>query len=259
MVGQIYDKTLSEQQKRVAKTSDMRSQRRAMHDLLALKPGERVLDVGSGNGILVKEMLEIVCQSGEVSGIDGSDVMVAMASDIAPRGQFQQADATALPFDDEHFDAVTTSQLLCFIEDVNLALAEMFRVLKPGGRAVILDTDWGSLVWNCKNQALMDRVMAGLKSPYADDKLPRTLKRRLEETGFSDVKCTAHPIVSVEPDPDSYAEQMKGFIEPMLENSSRFSPEDAEEWRKDQTLMSEAGEYFFSLNRYLFSAKKPEP
>ena len=185
MSEQFYDEDKARQQERVAATPDMVAQRRVMLDLLDLKEGEHVLDVGSGNGIFAREILGTVAGSGHVCGIDSAEAMVAMATDLCPNGRFLQGDATDLPVEDLSFDVVTASQLLCFVSDIDKALSEMFRVLNPGGRLVILDSDWGSLVWNCRDQALMDRVVTMMTGPpYADAHVPRTLSRRLVATGF---------------------------------------------------------------------------
>ena len=179
MTEQFYDEDMARQQEKLASTPDMVAQRRIMLDLLGLKEGERVLDVGSGNGIFVREMLEIIGESGHVCGVDGAESMVNMASGLCPTGVFLKGNATDLPIEDSSYDVVTTSQLLCFVDDVGKAISEMFRVLKPGGRLVILDSDWGSLVWNCRNKELMDRVIKMLTGPYADAHVPRTLSRHL--------------------------------------------------------------------------------
>ena len=77
MSEQFYDEDKSRQQEKVAATPDMVAQRRAMLELLDLKEGEHVLDVGSGNGIFAREILETVTDSGHVCGIDSAEPMVA--------------------------------------------------------------------------------------------------------------------------------------------------------------------------------------
>jgi arsenite methyltransferase len=257
MTQQFYDEDMARQQEKLAATPDMLAQRRVMLDLLDLKEGEHVLDVGSGNGIFAREMLEIVSASGHVCGVDSAEPMVRMARGLCPNGRFLQGDATDLPVEDLSFDVVTASQLLCFVRDVDKALSEMFRVLKAGGRAMILDSDWGSLVWNCRNRALMNRVITMLTGPYADAHVPRTLSRRLVAVGFRITDRRAFSIVNWQPDPDSYSRQTMGFIKPMMAASDEFSENDWDAWDADQTATAEAGEYMFSLNRYIFTAAKP--
>jgi ubiquinone/menaquinone biosynthesis C-methylase UbiE len=257
MTEQFYDEDMARQQVKVAATPDMVAQRQVMLDLLDLKEGEQVLDVGSGNGIFAREMLETVTDSGHVCGVDSAEPMVGMATSLCPTGRFLQGDATELPVEDLSFDVVTASQVLCFVSDVDKALSEMFRALRPGGRLVILDTDWGSLVWNCRNQALMDRVIAMMTGVYSDAHIPRTLSRRLVATGFQITDQCAFSVLNWEPDADCYSRQLVGFIKPMMEASDDFTESDWDAWDADQTAAAEAGEYMFSLNRYIFTAIKP--
>ena len=185
MTDRYWSEDRAEEQAKAAATPEMVTQRRAMVDALALRKGERVLEVGSGNGVLAREMLEIVGASGHVCGVDSSGPMIESARAACPNGRFIEGDAIDLPVEDMSFDVVTASQLLCFIANVDKALSEMFRVLRHGGRLVILDSDWGSLVWNCRDRALMDRVIKLLTDIYADAHVPRTLSRRLTAAGFA--------------------------------------------------------------------------
>jgi arsenite methyltransferase len=257
MTQQFYNKDMARQQEKLAATPDMAGQRGALLEMLDVSEGQHVLDVGSGNGILVREMLEIVGPSGRVCGVDTSEPMVEMATAICPNGTFFKANATDLPFEDQSFDAVTASQLLCFVAEVDKALAEMFRVLRPGGRLVILDSDWGSLVWHTRHPSLMNRIIELLTGPYADAHIPRTLSRRLTKAGFCIKERTAFAIVNWEPAPDTYARQTAGFVESMMAASDAFTQEDWTTWSADQEAIAQAGEYLFSLNRYLFHAERP--
>lgn len=253
----FYDEDMARQQERLAATIDMKTQREIMLSLMNLKSGDKVLDVGSGNGIFAREMAEQVGDRGQVCGIDSSEPMIAMSRAMCPNGEFLQGDATDLPVEDARFDVVTASQLFCFVQDPERAVSEIFRVLKRGGRTVILDSDWASLVWNCQNQDLMDRVIMMFTEVYSDAHVPRTLSRRLVAAGFEITDRRTHTVLNWEPDPDSYSQQTVGFIKPMMQASDDFSGEDWEAWSADQHATAEAGDYFFSLNRYLFSAIKP--
>ena len=257
MEKQFYDEDMARQQEKLAATPDMMAQRRIMLKELRLKEGDHVLDVGSGNGIFAREILEIVGESGHVCGVDSAEPMVSMATALCPRSQFLQGDATDLPIEDSSFDVVTASQLLCFVSAVDRAISEMFRVLKPGGRLVILDSDWGSLVWNCGDRSLMDRVFRLMIGAYADAHVPRTLSRRLIAAGFQITSRRSFSVINWEPGEDTYVKQLMGFIGPMMEASDDFTKDDWETWSEDQKATAEAGEFMFSVNRYIFSTMKP--
>jgi ubiquinone/menaquinone biosynthesis C-methylase UbiE len=256
VVNDVYDEGLARQQEELAATADMVAQRKAMLSLLNLKTGDHVIDVGSGNGIFVRDVLEIVGFNGHACGIDISEIMVRLAQNICPDAVFIKGDATNLPVDDESYDVLTTSQLLCFVRDIPGALREFYRVLKPGGRMLILDTDWESLVWNCKNQALMSRAIELFTSPLVNLHTPRSLSRQISEAGFQSLDRHSFSVINWKRDPDSYSEQCAGFIRQMMESSPEFTQEDWESWDSDLQETDAAGEYLFSLNRFLFAAHK---
>ena len=123
-----------------------KARRARILDALGLTTGCRVLDVGSGPGHQAFEMSSVVGSSGRVDGIDPADSAIAIArrrcSDLT-NVNFQPGEATKIPFGDSIFDAAMSSQVFEYLEDVPAALAEMFRILKSGGRVLIHDTDWG--------------------------------------------------------------------------------------------------------------------
>ncbi len=107
-----------------------------------LRPGMRVLDLGSGPGTITVGLARAVGPDGEVVGVDLSKDEVERGRRLADyhsitNVRFEQADATALPFGDGEFDAVFTSALLTWLPRPAEGLAELFRVLKSGGIAAV--------------------------------------------------------------------------------------------------------------------------
>jgi len=103
---------------------------------LDLKPGERVLDVAAGTGTSAKALAKT---GAEVVALDFSPGMVEQGRKKHPGIEFIEGDAQALPFPSGSFDAVTISFGLRNVHNPQLALGEMYRVLKPGGRIVICE------------------------------------------------------------------------------------------------------------------------
>jgi demethylmenaquinone methyltransferase/2-methoxy-6-polyprenyl-1,4-benzoquinol methylase len=105
-------------------------------DLARVGPGTRALDVASGTGDLA---IEIASRGGDVVGSDFSEGMLDRARKKAPGLTWEQADATALPYADDIFDAATVGFGARNFGDLPQGLREMVRVVKPGGRVVILE------------------------------------------------------------------------------------------------------------------------
>jgi demethylmenaquinone methyltransferase/2-methoxy-6-polyprenyl-1,4-benzoquinol methylase len=105
-------------------------------DLARVGPGTRALDVATGTGDLA---IELAARGGDVVGSDFSEGMLARARTKAPGLTWEQADAMALPYPDDTFDAVTVGFGARNFGDLAQGLREMVRVVKPGGRVVILE------------------------------------------------------------------------------------------------------------------------
>jgi SAM-dependent methyltransferase len=107
-----------------------------MLDTAKVRPGDHVLDVGCGTGVLARAAVDRVGPSGMVVGLDSNPGMLSVASQIAPHVTWKEGAAEKIPFDDASFDVVASSFGLMFF-DRTPALHEMMRVLRPGGRLIV--------------------------------------------------------------------------------------------------------------------------
>src|SRR5689334_18040127 len=105
-------------------------------DLAAVGPGSRVLDVATGTGDLA---IELARRGVDVVGSDFSDDMLAVARRKAPQLRFEHGNALELPYADDEFDAATVGFGARNFSDLDRGLAEMARVVRPGGRVVVLE------------------------------------------------------------------------------------------------------------------------
>jgi arsenite methyltransferase len=261
----LFDADASTKLDAVYRTPDVVAQRHATLHRLALQPAERVLDVGAGPGFLVAEMAEQVGPAGHVTGLDIADSMVALAQrrcaqePIANRTTIVKGNATALPFPDASFDVGVSTQVYEYVPDITRALTELHRVLRPGGRVLILDTDWDSVVWHAHDRARMQRVLAAWKERFADPYLPRTLARRLHDAGF-EVHCR-DVLVLFNPDydPDTYSVTNGRIMADFVVGRQGITRDEVAAWTRDLEQLGREGDYFFSLNRYLFHVEKRRP
>jgi ubiquinone/menaquinone biosynthesis C-methylase UbiE len=108
--------------------------------IAALRPGERVLDVACGTGVVARLASEVVGATGTVAGLDINPGMLAVARSTTPPGmviEWREASAEAMPLSEASFDAVLCQMGLQFMPDKHAALSEMRRVLAPGGRLIL--------------------------------------------------------------------------------------------------------------------------
>jgi demethylmenaquinone methyltransferase/2-methoxy-6-polyprenyl-1,4-benzoquinol methylase len=114
-------------------------------ELARIGPGSRVLDVATGTGDLALELARRVGPSGEVIGSDFAEGMLdrarAKANGVkaAARPRFEWGDALALPYEEDSFDAATVGFGARNFDDLGRGLSEMVRVVRPGGRVVVLE------------------------------------------------------------------------------------------------------------------------
>lgn len=256
----VYEKELSQKQGEVALCGDMVAQRRRMQAILNLQQGELVLEIGSGNGLMAREMALSVGAKGRVTGADISATMVAMAREHCAdlrNAHFVEADAIALPFPDSTFDVVTITQCLCLVAEIDTAVSEIARVLRPGGRAVILETDWDTLVWNCTNPLLMTKVMDLYKGVYVDARLPRRLGKLLKIAGMEVTGSDQFAMLNWRYDRDTYSGHQISFVKELMAGSDAVTRAELSDWEQGIMATAEADEYFFSLNRYILISTRP--
>ena len=240
-------------------TPDVVAQRCQVLKALQLRESERVLDIGTGPGLLAYDMAASVGRDGRVCGIDMSEDMLAMSRKRCahqPWTEYQRADATNLPYPDNGFDAAVSTQVYEYVADIPAALAELYRVTRPGGRVVVLDTDYGSLVIHTGDEARMERVLSAWDEHFVHAGLPRILSRHLRDAGFKIRQREVIPMFNPEYHDNTYAKRVLGMMASFAVGRRGVSQEEANAWLAEFAELGKQGKFFFSLNRYLFVADK---
>ena len=256
----VFDEELARRLESTYSRRDFQRRRRLVHEALRAGPGERVLDVGCGPGFYLAELAERVGPAGAVVGVDISADMLALA---ARRGQghanvaVHQAPATALPVEGSSFDAALGVQVLEFVDDVDRALAELHRALRPGGRLVVWDVDWSTVSWHSDDPARMAGVLHVWEGHLHHPALPRTLAARLRRAGFEGVAVEGHAFVATEYTPDSYGVSILPSVERYVAGRGDITEEQARAWAAEQEELGERGEFFFACAQLCFTAVRP--
>ncbi|MBI3370880.1 MAG: methyltransferase domain-containing protein [Betaproteobacteria bacterium] len=259
---QTYDAKAVARLDRLYSTPQIVDQRRQFRAIISARPGEVGLDVGCGVAYLACELAREVEPRGRIKAIDNSqDSVAASKTRIAREGlerlvDVRTGDAADLQFPDETFDFVTATQVYCYVPDAARAVKEAARVLRKGGRLVILDSDWDMCIWESSDRLLTRRIIDARSAvQFAHANLPRMLHGFIRAAGMTLSGVQAFPIIETRYDPNAYS---AGIIEPARNAALKHGipPGDVAAWENDLRSRTSDGEWFFCLNRFVFTATK---
>ncbi|WP_067574340.1 methyltransferase domain-containing protein [Nocardia acidivorans] len=148
-------------------------------DALALQPGESAVDIGSGTGSEVFAFADRVGPTGTALGVEPDPQLLNAAERRAKQyestAKFVSGDAYGLPFGSETFDAALCERVFQHLTAPARAAGEIARVLKPGGRVVVMDSDWGTAIVHPGDRGVVRQVIetmvAGTTNPFAGRQL----------------------------------------------------------------------------------------
>jgi SAM-dependent methyltransferase len=183
--------------------------RAAYLDLLGIQSGERVLDVGCGSGVVTRDIARRVGSGGRAVGIDQSPQFLVAARELAQAAglggqvEFREGSALHLPFSDGAFDVAIAVTVLSHTPGGEHAIAEMARVVRPGGRVGVFDFDSDMTCVTHPDRALTRRIVAAASDATAvDGWIARRLPLLFAGAGLQDVR--ARGFFPLETEPQSF-------------------------------------------------------
>ena len=233
-----------------------------MVDVARVAPGDRVLDVGCGTGVLARAAAGQVAAESQVTGLDRNAGMLAVARRLRPQIEWREGDATALPFADASFDVVMSQFSLMYFPDRTAALKEMMRVLRPGGRLAV--AVWGPyeraagyvILTEIAHRRCGQAAADVLTAPFAlGDK--DTLIDLCKAGGINDAAATLRDGTITYPTIEVFVEtEVKGSpLEALLDEES-YQGLMREAQEKLQQFCTDGGEVIMPMDAFIITAEK---
>ena len=244
-------------QRAITESHDLVVRRGIVLETLNLRTGERVLELGCGGGYYTHEAARFVGPTGRVCAIDISPDQIAAAQARCVEFAWvecREADIAAPPYGNAEFDVVFAVQALEYLSDLDGALRHIHRMLRPGGRLIVVATDWSSAVWHSENAPRMQRVLAAWAphTPFRD--LPGILAAGLRRAGIQPLRQTPIPILNTSYNPASFSYWVAQVIRPFVVSRQSVTEEEAAEWFDELAKLEENGAYFFCITPVLTEA-----
>ncbi|MFE8948398.1 methyltransferase domain-containing protein [Streptomyces sp. NPDC007856] len=227
--------------------------RRHSYDLLRLRPGAPVVDVGCGTG---RAVAELAARGARAVGIDPAEPMLAIARRRWPDADLRKADAYALPLADGSMCGYRADKLFHELAEPERALGEARRVLSPGGRIVLLGQDWDTVVIDSDDPALTRTLVQARADRVTAPRSARRYRSLLLDAGFTDVAIEVRTAV--------FTDEL-GLTVPAglvagagAPGESPVTPDRAEAWFAEQRTRAARDRLFVALPVFVASASAPD-
>lgn len=232
------------------------------YEKMRVAAGHHVLDIGCGPGIDVMALSGLVGEQGQVVGIDHDAKMLEEAQQrtreagLHERVRFAVGSATTLPLASGQFDACRSERLFMHLQQVDQALQESIRVIKPGGHIVCVETDWASLSCDSdhidtERRLVRCRTEKLLNNGYA----ARRLYGQFIAAGLCDIELEIFPLHTTDMNLYRFMIMMEE-TEQYAIDAGIATPTELEAWHSELVQKQTRGLFFASINIIMVSARK---
>ena len=236
-------------------TDEIRAAKLRTFDILNVRKGSRVLDVGCGTGDDVMALARRVGGSGLAVGVDSSRVMIAEARRRA-RGlrlpvEFRRCDAHRLCFPSDTFDGCFAERVFMHVADPGLALSEMVRVARSGARIIVSEPGWETLVMEAGDQTVTRGIVKLIKDSFRSGGVGHQLPVLFAESGLRAVTIETGTLLLREFAKADLAWKIREKV------NGALSARQAARWLSHLEKASQAGRFFAAVTGFLVAGKKP--
>ncbi len=247
---------------RASAPSEVEARRRAL-DLLDPRPGEIVIDVGAGSGVISLELAARVAPGGRVFAVDPSEALLAHARAAARAAGFgamvdcRVADGRQLPFGQAAFDAAFSHWVLLHVDEPGAVIAEMKRVTRRGGRVMCVEMDWETLTVHPAPVVHTRRILQHSQSRQVDGWSGRRLSPLFREAGLRDI--TVEPLVDVDEGRGD-----RTWLDYLVERAEIavadkvITEQEGRSWTERLVEAFAAGRFFFSVTQFAVIGRVPD-
>ena len=226
---------------------------------LEIRAGARILDVGCGAGDDARAMARRVGPDGSVVAIDVEPMMIAEAErrseGIDLPVTFRLLDVYALDYPDAAFDGARAERVFLHLAEPAPALAQMVRVVRPGGNLVVLERDIETRTIDVPNRPVTRRIVNFWCDRFLGGWIGRQLPRLFREAGLEDI--TIEPVTVVDTDFAAFDSQYDlNRIAQRAAASGAITAGECAQWLADLHAMVQAGSFFTSMTNFIVSGRR---
>lgn len=222
-----------------------------------LDPEGSVLSVGSGPGFETEAIARRLGTDGRVTGIDANGAVLAAARDRCgdlPQVSFVRGDATRLPVANKSYDLAVAKQVLSAVTDIESALSELFRVVTPGGRAVVTAGDARTHVKHTPTDRL-ERADEVFRSETSGRQLGTRLVTLLPAAGFTIEEIV--PRAKIQTNLNEQVDRGIDVQRGVLEASDAFDEPDLDAWERELRTLARDNQFLACSTAFVYVARKP--
>lgn len=240
----------------------MRALKELTYKHMAITPGATLLDAGCGPGVDTLPLAALTGENGLVIGVDSDKGMLAEADRVAAESpchgwiEHRHGSVLDLPLDADAVDACRAERLLQVLppELAQTVLSELIRVTRPGGRVVLVDTDWGSASIDFPDARLERRLIEFFTLNMRPNGVAgRQLYALCRKQGLEDIRVEVVPVIQHTPDETPFGD----WLIETATAQGRMTVAEAIYWQEELQLRAEQQRFYACLNMVVASGRKP--